>query len=65
MYCGGICSTPLEEKRVRNNLIRKELGVQLMYPTIARGCAPSMQAACSPLRHHDRDLAGMQARLLA
>lgn len=45
MYCGGICSTPLEEKRVRNNLIKEELGVQLMYPTYREGLR-AIHAGC-------------------
>ena len=43
--CGGMCSPPLEEKRVRNDLIKQELGVQLAYPTYREGLR-AIHAGC-------------------
>lgn len=35
----GAARQQLEEKRVRNNLIKKELGVKLAFPTYKEGLA--------------------------
>ena len=43
----------MEEKRVRNGLIRQELGVVLRYPTYREGVAALHGGDCWPLTPED------------
>jgi hypothetical protein len=50
---GRAAGEPLEEKRVRNDRIRTELGVRLRYPSYQEGVAAIHSGECWPLSPED------------
>jgi hypothetical protein len=55
-------SEGLEEKRVRNERIKKVLGVQLQYPSYREGMAAIVEGVESPLLPGDLEYLGLRAK---